>query len=131
MDIYLFGLFVLLVFVFAAKAIINGANSDLSDNQRERLIDLFTWSGVCNMTRLALLLMLFFLSLHLKYVSMALSITLYISAVGILLVTSCHRACRKLKAAKFSDKYVHAFIMSTILRTTGLMFFFILVVAAE
>lgn len=131
MDICLLSLFVLLVFVFAARAILNGANSELSDNEREKLIDLFTWSGICNISRLILMLVLFFLSMNIKYISLPVSLSIYISAIGVLLFTSCSKACKKLKDAHFSQKYIKAYIIATILRTTGLVLFFILIVAND
>lgn len=124
-------LFVLLIFVFGARGLMNEAGKKLTSSQRAELIDIFSKGSLLNYAVLILLLGLFFLNMRLQYTSKELNLILYIICITIFLIFSSINSFNKLKEADFPMRYIRAYLISTALRTIGLMIFFGFVVNAE
>ena len=128
MNDYMIALFALLIFVFGARALMSDANKKLTSSQKAELIDIFGKSNLFNYAVLILLLGLFFMNMKYEYTSKEVNLTLYIVAIIIFVITSSIGAYRKLKEAEFPMGYIRAYLISTALRTVGLVIFFALIV---
>lgn len=131
MQEHLIALMILLVFVFGSRQMMTKAMNKLTSSQKADLVDIFSKSNLFNYAVLILLLGLFFMNMQYQYTSKQTNLILYLSSITVYIIVSSYSAYKKLTAAELPKDYIKAYLISTALRTIGLVIFFALIVNAQ
>lgn len=115
----------MLLSALVSRKINQKANEKLNDNQKAKLIDLFSKSGLYSFGVLIVILALYFVNIKFKWID--LNAASYIFAIFILtfLFANAYMTYKKLKSNDFPDPYIKRNLLATAIRFIGLIFFFI------
>jgi hypothetical protein len=127
MDNFMIGFVLILVTVFAARVISNRALKKLDQEQKAKLVDLFSGDNFLAYGILIGILVLFFLSLRNEWLDATMTYIIYFVAILSYMLILSYRSYQKLKRNKIPDHYIRAYIISSAVRVLGLVVFLVLV----
>jgi len=110
---------------FAGRIINQRASERLNDEQKAKLVTLFSKSGMYRFGILILVLVVYFLNIKFKWMDMVLANFVFAIFILTLLIGTAKVTYSKLKEHSFPDTYIKKNLLSTAIRFLGLVLFFI------
>jgi len=125
MDNFMLAILVLLATSFIGRKVNQKATELLNDDQKAKLVTLFSKSGIYNFGILILVLAVYFGNIKFKWIDYG--IVSFVFAVFILtfLIGTAYTTYKKLKQNEFPKPYIKRNILATSIRFLGLVFFFL------
>ncbi|MBS1507139.1 MAG: hypothetical protein JSS79_10885 [Bacteroidetes bacterium] len=127
MDNFMIGTIVLLISIFAARAISERAVKQLDQEKKVLLIDLFSDGKIFRSIILLLILVLFFVAIKFNLVHYSIAYSLFTALLFGYVFISGYTSYKKLKSNEFPDSYIQSFIIATTVRVVGIAIFFAIV----
>lgn len=106
MDNYMIGVIVLLVFIFASRAINEKANKKLEQDKKAQLIDLFSKNRVYTFGILIVILADFFLILRYQILDPLFAYIIYTVLIFAYIIGFSYMSYKKLKDNDFPKEYI-------------------------
>ena len=114
---------VLLVFILASRFINDRANRKLEPQKKADLVDIVSKNRIYSYVAIALIVLLYFVSIKFEIFSNYMIWVGYIILVLGLLILNGVRYYKKLKKNDFPDTYLKSFALSTVIRLIGFVVF--------
>lgn len=127
MDNFMIGVILLLGSSFLARMINNKANKILDQDEKLLLMDLFSDSKIYTFGILIAIVALYFFGLKSALATPVILASLYIIALITFFISTNYNSYKKLKNNNFPQGYIKSYLISTSIRFTGLIIFFMLV----
>lgn len=124
MDNFMIAILVLLVSSFAGRRINQKASEKLNDEQKAKLVTLFSKSGLYRFGVLIVVLALYFLNIKFKWIDLGIAIFVFAIFVLTFLAGTAYVTYKKLKENSFPEEYITKNLLSTLIRILGLIMFF-------
>ncbi|TMM57492.1 hypothetical protein FEE95_13500 [Maribacter algarum] len=126
MDNFMIAILVILASSFIGRRINQKASEKLNDDQKARLVTLFSRSGIYSFIILILILGLFFSNIKFKWVDQGSASLVFMVFITTFLLGNAYRTYKKLKEANFPESYVKQNLLSNAVRFLGLILFFVI-----
>lgn len=123
---YIIGLIILLISIYASRAINNNATQKLNDQKKVLIVDLFSKGSSTAFVILIGLIVLFFLSLKFHWLNPTATYVYYFTAIISYLGVTSYISFKKLKENDFPNGFIQAYLMSSVVRIVGMTLFFLL-----
>lgn len=130
MDNGIIALVVVLGIWFISRTLNERAMMLLSQEEKAKLIDLFSKSRIYSWGILILIVLLFFFNTKYALIDPFLNYVIYIGLILIFMAANCYLSYKKLKQNNFPDSYIKSYLFTISLRFAGIVIFSILQISS-
>lgn len=121
-----FALLILMLMILLSAFITAKANKELEADKKAKLLDLFSRNRLLRLGGLFAIIVLYFLTSRFGIAAPRLSYILYLLFILVFIAYNGYSTFRTLKKNDFPASYIRSFMLSSSLRLTGILLFWLL-----